>query len=421
MGYFALLDCNNFYASCERLFNPRLEGKPIVVLSNNDGCIVARSEEAKQLKIPMGIPYFEVKDFCTANKVQVFSSNYQLYGDLSQRVMDILMGTGLEIEVYSIDEAFIKFPEAMSSEEAEALCVEIRQKIKKWIGLPTAIGLAPTKTLAKLANYKAKKDALGVYSLCCSYIRQSVLETFPIEDVWGIGRNNKVKLNRLDIHTAQQFCDQDPLLIRKHMGVVGERMLWELRGLSCLIMEEEDAPKNSITCSRSFGKKVTDIEELSEALASYANTACTKLRQQESFAQGVYIFLESTVDAQTSKRRYYSSAVTFPAATQDTSEVITQVKNCLRKIYQKKETYKKCGVILVDLVQEQDIVADLFQEAPCPKRSQVMNALDSINNYFGKDKVYFAAMGTKQEWKMRSDRRSQNYTTSWSGLALVKA
>lgn len=421
MSYFALLDCNNFYVSCERLFNPRLEGKPVIVLSNNDGCVVARSQEAKQLKIAMGVPYFEIRDFCIANQVEVFSSNYPLYGDLSQRVMDVLMGTGFEVEIYSIDEAFLKFPDDMPLEEAEEMCVEIRRRVRQWVGLPTSIGLAPTKTLAKLANHYAKQVSQDVLNLCISEVSENVLEAFPVEDVWGIGRNHKRKLNRLGIYSAKQFRDQDPLLIKKEMGVVGERMLWELRGLSCLRMDDEASPKDSITCSRSFGKRVTDRDELAEALATYANTACIKLRQQESFAQGVYIFLESVVDPQTEKRRCYSFAANFPTPTQDTSLVIAYAKKCLAKIYQKKETYKKCGVILFDLVQQEGVVDDLFKEKQSSKRSQVMEALDSINQYFGKDTVFFAAMGTRQEWRMRSNQRSPLYTTSWSDLALAKA
>ncbi|HEV8052222.1 MAG TPA: Y-family DNA polymerase [Parachlamydiaceae bacterium] len=421
MSYFAILDCNNFYASCERLFNPALEGKPVIVLSNNDGCVVARSQEAKQLKIEMGAPFFKIKDFCTYHKVHVFSSNYQLYGDLSQRVMDILMETGLEIEVYSIDEAFIQFPDTVPVAEAEVICADIRNKIKKWVGLPTAIGLAPTKTLAKLANDKAKKSPQGIFNLCCPAARQSVLETYPIEDVWGIGRSNKVKLNRIGIYTVGQFCEQDPMLIRRHMGVVGERMLWELRGHSCLMLESDSCIKKSITCSRSFGSKITEVDQLAEAMSTFANTACIKLRQQGSYAQGFCIFLESAFDPEVGRGRYYSHGGRFAGATQDTSLVIAHAKSCLNQIYQKKEIYKKCGIILLDFVQEEGIVADLFQEKPSLARSLVMDTFDTINAHFGKGSVFFGAMGTRNEWKMRADKSSKFYTTSWSNLAVAKA
>lgn len=420
MGYFAILDCNNFYASCERLFDPRLEGKPVVVLSNNDGCVIARSQEAKQLKIQMGHPYYQIKDFCTYHKVHVFSSNYPLYGDISRRVMEILMDTGLNVEVYSIDEAFLQFPAFISAQEAEAICFELQKKIKKWVGMPTGIGLAPTKTLAKVANDRAKKLGSGVFSLCCPTKRQNLLETFPIEDVWGIGRNNKIKLNHQGIYTAGQFCSKEPLWVRRFMGVMGERMLWELRGLSCLPIENAFVAKQSITCSRSFGKKVTEVEELAEALSTLVNTACIKLRGQDSFAQGLYIFLESVIDSSTGRSRYYSHGIKLPYATQDTSLMISQAKNCLYRIHRKEEVYRKCGAVLLDLVQKSGIVDDLFSEKPDPKRSVLMKTYDAINARHGKQSVFLAAMGTRQAWKARSEKCSRCYTTRWSDLALVR-
>lgn len=314
MSHFAFLSCHDFYISCERLFHPNLEGQPMIILSQ-DGSVSACSKEARQLEIPIGVPYLEVKDFCSHNKVHVFSANHKLYGDLSQRVMDVLTETGLEVEAYTMDEAFIKFPETMTVESAEALCADVQQKIKKWVSLPTAIGLAPTKTLAKIANQKARRNDLGVFSLCCSYERQSVLDTFPIEEVWGVNENSLMLFNQLDVHTAQQLCDQDPLLIRREMGVVAERMLWELRGLSCLIMDENFAPKHSITC----------------------------------------------------------------------------------------------------------YVPHSFQKESCPKLSQFNTALDSINAYFAKDAVHLSERGSRNEWKTRSEKRSQQYGNSWSGIAFVKA
>ena len=421
MDYTALLDCNNFYVSCERVFDPRLEGKPVIVLSNNDGCVVARSQEAKQLKIQMGTPYFQIKDFCTYHKIHVLSSNYQLYGDLSRRVMDILLETGLHVEVYSIDEAFLKFSGMMTIEAVEEICRGLRKKIKKWVGIPTAIGLATTKTLAKLANHQAKKSPQGVFNVCCPQVREAVLDASPVEEIWGIGKNNQRKLNRVGIYTGKQFCAEDPLLVRRLMGVVGEKMLWELRGVSCLVMDEDPPAKQSITCSRSFGKRVENKEELSEALSTFVNTACIKLRQQNSFAQGLCVFLESVIDPQTGRRRYYSEGMAFSGATQDTGGVIAQAKKCLDKLYQEKEIYKKCGVILLDLVQKEGIVADLFQERPSLKSTRLMETFDEINGHFGKGTIFFAAMGTKQEWKGQSDKCSPHYTSSWSELALAKA
>lgn len=420
MGHFAILDCNNFYASCERVFNPSLEGKAVIVLSNNDGCVIARSQEAKQLNIQMGMPYFKIKDFCKYHKIQVFSSNYRLYGDLSRRVMDILMDMGLDVEVYSIDEAFLQFPESMPSDTIEGICMETRKKIKKWVGIPTAVGIAPTKTLAKLANDKAKKSPQGVFSLCDPAIRQKTLETSPVEDVWGIGKNSQIKLNRKGIYTAKEFSDQDPFFIRHLMGVVGERMLWELRGLSCLPLNNQPAPRQSITYSRAFGKKITDFEELCQALSTYVSSACIKLRQQGSFAQGLCIFVEPVLDPQAGRWNYVSHGGKLPYATQDSGFLIGQAKHYLKQIYQKTAIYRKCGVILLDLIPEEQIAPDLFQEN-ASKRTQLMNVIDEVNAHYGKDTVFFAAMGTKRDWKTRADKSSNHATTNWDLLPIVKA
>jgi len=420
MGYFAIFDCNNFYASCERLFNPSLENRPIVVLSNNDGCVIARSQEAKQLKIQMGQPYYQIKDFCAFHRVSVFSSNYTLYGDLSHRVMEILKESGFDMEVYSIDEAFIQFPIGISPEEAESICLKLREKIKKWVGIPTAVGLAPTKTLAKAANERAKKLGSGLFNLCCPIIRPAILDTLPVEDIWGVGRGNKNRLNRQGVYTARQFHDQDPLCIRNFLGVTGERMLWELRGISCLPIEEIPL-KQSITCSRSFGKKVTQVEELAEALSTFVNTACIRLRENKSFAQGLCIFLESSIHSKSLQSRYYSQGIDLPYATQDTPLIISQAKHCLRRLYQKNESYRKCGVILLDLVQKAGIADDLFKEKSPPKRSQLMDVYDAINERHGKGSVFLGAMGTKNTWKARSEKRSRHYTTRWSDLAIVRS
>jgi DNA polymerase V len=411
MGHIAFLNGADFYISCERLFNPGLEGKPIIVLSN-DRCVAARSPEAAQLKIPLGIPYLEIKDFCSHNRVHICLADYKLYGELSQKMLDILVETGLELEICSLDEAFIRFPEAMSVEAVETLCTDIRQKILKWTGLPVTIGLAPTKTLAKIAHQKARNNGLPVISLCCSYERQLILETFPIEEVWGISEEHLVLLNQLDVHTAQQFCDQDSLLIRQKMGSAMERTLWELRGLSCLIMDERLLPKHVISYSHAFDGGVTSIEELFEPLSTYAEIACAKLKQQKAYVQAVYVFLE------TDKQRYYSYAVSIPTTAQQTNLIVAQTKSCLQKIYQEKEVYRKCGIVFVDLRQYDNFVS--FQKELCPKHARFNEALDSINAYFAKDAVYISERGSKQEWKTRSDKRLQ-YSNSRSGLAFVKA
>lgn len=413
MGHFAFLSCLDFYISCERLFNPHLDRKPILVLSN-DKCVVARSQEAAELKIPLGIPYLEIKDFCSHNKIHICLSDYKLYGDLSQRMMDILVGTGLKIEVYSIDEAFIQFSEALNVEAAEAMCLDISQKIQKWTGLSVAIGLAPTKTLAKIANQKARKNELRMINLCCSYEKQMVLETFPVKEVCGMNENNVRVLSQLDVHTTQQFCDQDPLLIRQKIGKAAERTLWELRGLSCLIREDHFTPEHSIAYFRSFDYGSADIEELSESLSAYTEMAYTQLKEQNAYAQGVYIFLESTAD------RYYGYAVAISTVSEDSNAVVDQTRRCLQKIFQKKDVYKKCGIIFIDL-QKHERVSYSFQKEICPKHMRFKQAINCIDEYFAKDAVFLSERASRHEWKMRSDKCSLQYANSRSGLAFVKA
>lgn len=422
MGSFVLADCNNFYVSCEKLFNPALEGRPVIVLSNNDGCVVARSQEAKALGIKMGEPFFKIKELCRGRGVCVYSSNYSLYGDISERVMEILSGIAPECQIYSIDEAFLRYPADMAASELFNICQELRRTIKRWVGIPISLGIAPTKTLAKAANHLAKKDrTAGVFDICSANIRQQALDNFPIEEVWGIGKRLKEKLNCMAIYTAGDFCRMDPLIIRSKMGVVGERMLWELRGLSCLEIEEEAAPKKSITCSRSFGRIVTEPQELAEALATFVNTACTKLRSQNSLAQAICVYLEALIEPGHPARHQYSICADLPQPTSNTPQVIAAAKHCLNKIFRKQDRYKKCGVILLDLMPEEHIIPDFFQAAPDPKRTVVMQTVDALNSRFGKDTVFFGAMGTDPQWKMRSGRRSRHNTTNWNCLPTAKA
>lgn len=419
MNYFVLIDCNNFYVSCERLFNPRLEGRPVIVLSNNDGCVVARSQEAKRLDIKMGEPFFKIKDFCKYRGVTVYSSNYQLYGDLSQRVMQILSDIAPEIQVYSIDEAFLAFPEEMKPADLYKLCIEIKKQIRKWVGIPVSLGIAKSKTLAKIANALAKKNPQGVFDLSSAAIQMDVLQKFPVGDVWGIGNSSKVKLNALSVYSALELREMSPAFIRQKMGVVGERMVWELRGISCLPLEEAE-PKKSISCSRSFGKIVTEASELTEALSTYVNTACLKMRQQHCCAKAMCVYLESLLDFQTGHRTHHSTVVSFPLPTNDTPHLITAAKQCLTRLFYKGLRYKKCGIVLLDLIPEDNIVPDLFLRQN-PKRQQLMQTVDDLNARFGKNTLFYGAMGTNPQWKMRCDRRSRHYTTSWEDLAIAKA
>lgn len=421
MSHYVLVDCNNFYVSCEKVFNPWLEKHPVIVLSNNDGCVVARSAEAKKLGILRGDPFFKIRDLCRQRSVIVYSSNYQLYGDFSRRVMLTLTDMAPEMQIYSIDEAFLKFPASMSANEVTTHSVNMRRIVKKWVGIPTSIGIAPTKTLAKAANHMAKKDTVkGVFNLTSPSLQREVLKDFPIGDVWGIGSRFQAKLQAVGIYTALEFREADPIFIRRKMGVVGERMLWELRGLSCLSLDEPQ-PKKSITCSRSFGKPVTDPADLAEALATYVASACVKLRDQESCAQAMCVFLEAVIDAKAGIRQSYSTTVSFPFPTNDTPQIINAAKHCLAHLFREQQSYKKCGIILLDLISEDQVIPDLFVGGMDPKRRQLAQTVDDMNARLGKNTVFYGAMGVNPDWKMRSDKRSGCYTTSWTDLAIAKA
>lgn len=419
--HFVLADCNNFYVSCERLFNPKLEGLPVIVLSSNDGCVVARSQEAKKLGIKMGVAFFQVKELCQRHKVLVFSSNYQLYGDISQRVMDVLEEVAPEIEVYSVDEAFLKYPGDIPSEEMYRICEENRRLLKRWVGIPVSFGIAPTKTLAKVANDLAKKNRdIGIFNLSDPMEREKILQKYPVGEVWGIGRRLSARLQAMNIFSAGDFCKMDPITIRRKFGVVGERMLWELRGVSCLGLSQA-APKKSITFSRSFGRAVTAKEELAEALATYASKACIKLRKQKGCAKALYVYLESQLPSQEFIRQQFSVAVEFAMPTNDTPQVITAAKQCLEDVFQENQRYKKCGVILLDIIPEAHVAPDLFLGGLDQKRSNLMHTVDAVNARFGKRSVFFGAMGVNSSWGVKIANRTGYNTTAWERLPTVRA
>lgn len=420
MNYFVLADCNNFYVSCERIFNPKLENRPVIVLSQNDACIIARSQEAKDLGIQMGIPYFKVKDYCERAKIIVLSSNYQLYGDISERVMTVLSEFSPELEIYSIDEAFLKFPKTFTEEELYLKCLEMRRTVKKWIGIPISLGLAPTKTLAKLANSLAKKERTGIFSLVPFEKREPILKARHIEEIWGIGKGLGQRLRSMSIFNAWDFSQLDSYLVRKKIGVVGERMLLELKGIPCLGLNIPK-PKKSICFSRSFGKKITSLSELSEALATYTSKACIKLRAQKSLCSAIFIFLEYILHE--GDRIYWqclSSTETFRTPTNDSIEIIQIAKKGLAKVY-KENNFKKCGIVLLDLSSCENSNLDLFEKEMDPKRIRIMETIDSINSNFGKNTITFGSMGVHQRWKSRSENRSIHNTTSWKHLPIVKA
>lgn len=417
MSIFALVDCNNFYVSCERVFNPRLEKKPVLVLSNNDGCAIARSNEVKKMGIPMGAPFFKWKKFCEENNVTVLSSNYELYGDMSDRVMNVLQSLSPDMEIYSIDEAFLKW-DGMSPSDLLTHMLEIRKTIKQWVGIPVSIGYAPTKTLAKVANHIAKTQMQeGVFDLIDPVKRKIMLEDFPLEKIWGVGRQLSVRLKKMNIHNAQALCDSDPKKMRHYFSVVMERMVQELRGFSCLGLETP-APRKQIISSRSFGKPVTQLQELEEAVSHYAATASVRLREQGSVARGISVFLQTNRFSES--QSYYGNSVSlsFPIPTNDTAKIIALAKEGLRHLFKSGYRYKKAGIMLLDLRPTTMRQYDFFNSEN-PKREILMRTLDTINEIYGKNTVYHAAQGVQREWQMKFEHRTPRYTTRWSELLLV--
>lgn len=417
---FALVDCNNFYASCERVFNPRLEGKPIVVLSNNDGCVVARSNEAKALGIAMGVPEFQVRPLLRAHQVQVFSSNYTLYGDMSQRVMETLEQFCPDLEIYSIDEAFLSLSGVPSRDLLE-YGRTIRTTVKRWTGIPVSVGIAETKTLAKIANRIAKRtpDTGGVFDLMACHGRSAVLGRVPVEEVWGIGRNHTKLLNQHGITTALQLCEVEDQWIRKHLGIVGLRLVMELRGISCLDLEECPAPKQSLTCSRTFGQRISTLADMEEAVSSYTSRVAEKLRRERLAATVLTVCLTTN---EFKEGPQYSNTLTrkLPIATDSTSDLIRSALQGIRTIYREGYCYKKAGVILTGLVSASQTQADLFDAQDRVKSKRLMSALDTINDRWGADTLHYASSGIRKAWKTQCYRRSPAYTTNWADLPLAQ-
>lgn len=416
----ALIDCNSFYCSCERVFNPKLEGEPVIVLSNNDGCIVARTDEAKALGIKMGEPFFKIKTLCQQKKVHVFSSNYTLYGDMSRRIMQLLSEFSPEIEIYSIDEAFLSFKGI--NQNLINYSAMIKNIIKQYTGIPVSIGIGPTKVLAKVANQyakKNKKETQGLYQIGIDQKSDELLKHFLAEDVWGIGKQSAKKLALLNIKTAYDLKYAPLPLIQKTLTIVGKRIVEELRGTPCLALETELSPKHQIISSRSFGRPVTDKSELQEALANHITRACEKLRQQQSVTQSLLVFIHTNpfhADAQ-----YYNSATMhLLSGTASTSHLISSAKQALNQIYRPGYTYKKVGIILMNLSPQHHCQLDLFSQHDSTKDQSLMHVIDQINRTQGQGTIKFAACGINQHWQMRADRKSPNYTTRWDELILVK-
>lgn len=413
---FALVDCNNFYASCERVFNPLWKNKPIVVLSNNDGCVIARSNEAKALGIPMGAPFFQYKDLMCNHNVIVCSSNFTLYGDMSARVMEILKEFSPDFQIYSVDEAFLD----LQGEDFRNQALKIREKVLKWTGIPVSIGVAKTKTLAKIAGDKAKKipENKGVFVLNSEIQTEEVLDSLPVSDIWGIGRQHGKKLNQIGVYTAKQFKDLSDTTTRKLLTVSGLKTAMELRGISCIPLTEIIPPKQSITHSRAFGSPIDSIEELYEAIATYTAKAAEKMRSQHSLTSEMIVYIELHPFQIHST---FHLKIRFAEPTNFTPHLIHYAKKAIDDLFITGNRYRKAGVILNSLSSEFSCQQDLFSPTTfTEKQTKLMQTLDQINDSYGYNILHTAAEGTLHDWKTKQLKKSANFSTRWDQLLKIK-
>ena len=410
-----LADCNNFYASCERVFNPQIKGKPIVVLSNNDGCVIARSNEAKALNIKMGEPAFKIKSLFKKHKVHVFSTNFALYGDLSERVMNTLKSEVSRAEIYSIDEAFLDFSDLCSFDRA----LSIRKKVKKWTGIPISIGIAPNKTLAKVANHIAKKSTKdGIFILRKSDIVRS-LQYLSIEDVWGIGRKNAFKLKQYGVYTALDFRNLNTDWLSKNFSINGVRLQKELRGEICYELEFKKNKKKNICTSRSFGKETNDYNIIRQAVSNFANTCAIKLRKEAGCCYKVSVFLMTNRYKPNVLQHYPYITLNFQTPTSDSFEIVSKANIALKNIYRNKCIYKKAGVIVQNIVSAKEVQTSLFDTINRKKRNKLMCSIDKINMLMGSDKIRLAAQGFDRKWKLQQEKLSPCYTTRFSDILSI--
>jgi len=414
----ALADCNNFYASCERVFRPDLYNKPVLVLSNNDGCVIARSNETKALGIKMGVPAFKIKDIINNNNVNVFSSNFTLYGDMSNRVMSIYAAECNAIEIYSIDEAFINMSGIANLEEK---AVSIRNKVKTWTGIPVSIGVSKTKTLAKIANHIAKKyKKNGVFLLDGDALTKRALKFFPVEDIWGIGRQLSRFLHQRNIKSAWQLANCNDKWIRRHLTITGLKLVKELRGEICHPVGVAHPPKKNICTSRSFGIEVSNIDSLKESISSFAANCARKLRDQNTVCKKVSVFIKTNSFKPNTKQYQGYQVLELPTSTSDTIEISNLALRGLKNIYRSGHVYKKAGVIVHDIGKIDQIQLNMFDRVDRSKRGNLMTSYDAINSRMGRDTVRLAVQGFDRKWKMKQERLSPCYTTRMTELLEVK-
>ena len=414
----ALIDCNSFYVSCETLFNPKLRNKPVVVLSNNDGCIISRSNEAKALGIKMGEPYFKEKDVIVKNNVQVFSSNYSLYGDISRRVMRTLKRFNSDIEIYSIDEAFLDLSN-FSDDEIEDVGHEIRSVVLKWTGIPTSIGIAKTKTLSKVANHIAKKKQSGVVSLIGIENIDPILEKVEINDVWGIGKQLTKFYHQNGIYNAKQLKNKSNTWIKKSSSVLSSRTAMELRGVSCIDLETTSSKRKSCVVSRSFGQKVENFQELKEAIAGYSLNASEKIRSESLVAKSITIFIRTSPFQ--NQYGFYSNSKTIdlPIATNNSIEIVKTALNALEIIFKNGYRYQKAGIILSHLSESANN-KNLFSCEKDEKINSLMKSIDDTNYRYGRSTLSLASAGVRKKWKSKRQHYSKIDTADFYCLPTIK-
>ena len=421
---YALCDVNSFYASCETVFRPDLKGRPVVVLSNNDGCVIARSTEAKKLGIKMGEPYFRQKDFFRRHGVVCFSSNYELYADMSNRVMTTLEEMSPRCEIYSIDEAFCDLTGVRNCRDLTDFGREIRATVLQRTHLTVGVGIAQTKTLAKLANHAAKqwqRQTGGVVDLSSVDRQRKLMAALPVDEVWGIGRRISKKLEAMGIKTVLQLADTDIRFIRKHFNVVLERTVRELRGEPCLALEEFAPVKQEIICSRSFSGRITEYEEMRQAICSYASRAAEKLRGEHQYCRFISAFVKTSPFALNEPYYGNNASVKLLTPTQDSRNIISAAIRCLDAIWQDGYRYQKAGVMLGDFFSQGVAQLNLFDDnAPRPGSEKLMEVLDHLNAKGGRGTLYFAGQGIQQQWQMKREMLSPRYTTRFSDLPVVR-
>lgn len=419
---FGLVDCNNFYASCERVFNPYWNNKPVVVLSNNDGCVIARSNEVKKLGIKMGVPAYQIKTEIEQYGIGVFSSNYSLYGDMSNRVMSILSSFVENMEVYSIDEAFLDFT-GFEHYDLKKYGEKIVKTTTKGTGIPVSLGIAQTKTLAKVANKFAKKipGYKGVCIIDSEAKRIKALQLTEISDIWGIGRRHAKLLSKYDVRTAYDFTQLPMAWVRQKMTVVGERMWKELNGISCIDMEFAPPAKKTICTSRAFGQTVTDLEGLKESVSTYAAICAEKLRKQKSCALSLMVFIHTNNFREDLPQYFQNSVVKFPVATNSTMEIVKYAMIALKHIYKKGYQFKKAGVIITEIVPDAAIQTNLFDKIDRDKHSRLMAVVDRLNDGFKKNNLRLAVQEGDKKWRLKQEKLSPCYTTRISDVLHFKA